>query len=557
MANGTSSLGSNLFHYWQQTAANRGGHQPNITANQDGEPDDFFSMLLLRAILRRLHPAPSTKIFSSFGNRKILYGQASDYTVLTDEQIAQRERQQRHRIIGQIFAKDAHNGLGALNNNDIAKKYLCAIYGNPNPEVILHIASFKSLQAIFSAVTPNQLRHKTFVTYGSVNLSWAMPKNALDEADQEARYRQFYADIAKSGATFIQIEAFPFLDTKNKITAENTPLTYSLLAQLDGPLSSEFLQLAAHTANEVRQGQVKKIAKLIRDAYRQGPCQLPPNHSAASASAPKELLLQNVAALLQAPPTANFSVTPEALRDILENQPPETFEQICLHSLHSAFEGGTEHNRVKTAVELLKANLQALAPENSNAIACTLNIYAGTCYKNQILLADQLPTLIVDELLNNYPHGLASQCQRVAFERLNGSYPTFKPATKGNLFYLDSFSNIAREYPRLSQNDLKSEREAYIAKYLKYIDLHLTLALLDNETMITPPKRQALLASDFNLKLTALHSQVLALLPPSEAPALLYPKVRTSELTSKAPHFIEQLTLLFHSLFSTLQRLYR
>ena len=68
-----------------------------------------------------------------------------------------------------------------------------------------------------------------FVTYGSVNLAWAMRRE-----HKQDDYKAFYESLKSSGATLIQVEGFPFLGNRNKISSKDTPLTYRLLKSLDG-----------------------------------------------------------------------------------------------------------------------------------------------------------------------------------------------------------------------------------------------------------------------------------------------------------------------------------
>lgn len=449
--------------------------KPAIICNHDGEPDDLFALLIVNAAHQEAikDQNHTIKIFNTFGNRAILYTQPANPKGLSLTEM-ECERTARMTTTDKIFKNCISNHPGGLSNKETCPDYVSEVL-NDSPAIILHTASFQSLKAIFNDAKANQLKQKIFLTYGSVNLEWAV-ENKTDCEE----YRKFYENIRNSGATFIQVEGFPFLDVRNKITAENTPVTYKLLEELDGPLAHWFLDFSSQAASGVRKNQVEKLANLILETYK--------------ITADKEKLLDCLCALLKATDSqCEFS----KLQIFIKNEKNEEAKAFLIQSLNRTFSGGNEHDKVSTELDALKAILVSIHKDKTNEVARMFNIYKGTCYKNQLLIADQLPALILAEMLRGKPNGILSQCRPVNFDGLNGTFPKYKDDVRGALFHINLLNNIKTENPKLNDKELENKKKEAIADFLKNIDSLLARSLLANASMITPKKRKEILDSGF------------------------------------------------------------
>ena len=210
--------------------------------SHDGEGDDIQALIIASDALKD----KGVEVDCVIGNPDIVHFSADKAA----------EMEARMKLTNEVFGAQIAI-CGAHSNNEVSEKYVSGIL-EQSPEkkcLVLHTDSFKSLQALFNRAKPGQLNNVVLLTYGSVNLSWAMPK--------PHDYQIFYDSLAASGAKLVQIEAFPFLGTRNKLTHKNTPLTYSLLRHLDGPVGEKWATVNAGAAEKVRSKQAGKIAEYI------------------------------------------------------------------------------------------------------------------------------------------------------------------------------------------------------------------------------------------------------------------------------------------------------
>lgn len=414
--------------------------------SHDGEGDDIQALAIAHDALK----GKKAHVDCVIGNPDIVH-------VSKEKKV---ELQARMALTNEVFG--AHVAVaGAVTNDAISEDYVDAILQNPQEKecLVLHTDSFKSLQALFTRATKGQLKNVVIVTYGSVNLAWAMPK--------PEDYKPFYDSLAASGATLIQIEGFPFLGTKNKITHKNTPLTYSLLEHLDGPAGKKWTDLNASAQEAVREKQAGKIAEFIAQAMKKG-----------DTDKVMTALLSQIAQLL------DHSLDEAAFTDA------KKLQQMLNRSLV-----GEQHDRLVALLSQLCTQLAQTLGIKEIDLKRPFNIFEATSLRGQALIADQIPAIVFSELVEKRAKGLARECQQVQFAGFNGKFAQYAVSTtQSSLYYLDT--------------QKKADAASFIDSSLQYIDLCIATALLSNDAMIKSATRKQLLSSPFKKDLLHLSESV-------------------------------------------------
>lgn len=421
--------------------------------SHDGEPDDIQAVNIASNALR----GKPVTVDCVIGNQEIKHVPGGN----KDE-----EMKARMRLTNEVF--NAQVAIpGALHNEQVSENYVNEILHQSLSKkcLVLHTDSFKSLHELFNKAQPGQLKNVVILTYGSVNLTWAMPK--------AENYQSFYDSLSASGAKLVLVEGFPFLDTRNKLTHKNTPLSYALLSHLDGPAGEKWTTLNVATAEKVRAKHAFKVAEYICKAANQ-----------ASAEQQMQLMdhVSQIAHLF------GHTMSTEALSD------PALLHQILNQSIV-----GEAHDRLESKIKELSKLLLTILNEKEADLNRPFNIYAGTTLRGQALIADQIPAIIFSELIEKRNHGIARYCLPVTFDGLVGSrFAKYALSTvKSSLFYLDTELRI-----RETSSDL--QKDQLIDSYLKYIDLSMATAFLVNDQMITPATRKMLLSSSFKTQMKEL-----------------------------------------------------
>lgn len=417
--------------------------------SHDGEGDDIQALVIASDALR----GEKVTVDCVFGNRDIIH---------VSENISE-EMEARMALTNEVFGASIAIH-GAESNDDISEKYVNEILEQSLEKkcLVLHTDSFKSLHALFNRAKPGQLKNVTILTYGSVNLSWAMPK--------PESYKPFYDSLTASGARLVQIDGFPFLGTKNKLIEKNTPLTHSLLEHLDGQVGKKWSSVNTRATNKVRAKQAIKVGNYICRGIEE-----------ASVELRKQLtsLVTQIAELFG---SAIDEITPVALQQLLN---------LNLVGQHDCLE---------SKLNELCALLLTILDENEVNLKAPFNIYAGTCLQGQALIADQIPAIIFSELIENRKNGIAKECFSAQFDGFTGRFAKYSAsAVQGSLYYLDT--------KKKSEGSNQKEAEL-VDSYLKYIDLCIATALLANDQMITSAKRNYLLSSKFKTDLDQLAEAV-------------------------------------------------
>jgi hypothetical protein len=460
---------STLFDAWKNLQQSTQKLDPT-RIDHDGEGDDLMAMSLISKVESPLEH--KIEVFPSYGKQEILYKRESDYQGISSNDKAQQERAERVNVTSHIFKNCLAEVIvrsGALSNEDTLEDYVESIRLSPpeNRGLILHTASFKPLQKLFQVVEPNQLHNKIIIAYGSINLAWATQS-------KEEGYRAFYDSLKRSGAKLVLIEGFPFLGERNKITEENTPITYKALQDLNGPAGEKFLEINARAAESVRLSQVKKIAAFVCEAYEKD-------------ESKKAGLISKLVGLLRA---CGSSIEEAEIEKNLAD--PKTASDMFVQIMDKSFMGGQIYNTMKKALGELKNSLvDILGEETKLTLSRPINIYGGTSYQNQALIADQLPAIVLKELLEGKEEigNISSECYPVEFAGLKGNFPQYKESENSPLFYLDLRSNIKRQYPGLSEEEVTDQFNKKVDFYLNHIDCTMARSLVDNQSMMQIWKR--------------------------------------------------------------------
>lgn len=382
-----------------------------------------------------------------------------------------REMQERMTVTNEIFGANVAK-LGAEEIQVISDAYVDGILQesiqNKNC-LVLHTDSFASLQALFNRATPGQLKNVVILTYGSVNLSWAM--------NDQSNYRSFYDSLSASGAKVVQVDGFPFLGTRNKLNHNNSPLTFALLSHLDGPAGQKWTQVNTSAVENVREGHAGIVAEYIWRGMDE------------TSGETKEQLLSHVADIAKLFGVDNFT------EDNLYELPG-----ILNQSL-----SGNDHDQLQNSLNQVSSLLVAILNENELDLNRPFNIYAGTSLKNQALIADQIPAIMFSELIEKRSNGLLKECLPMKFSGFNGRFAAYSVSdVQSALFYLDTKKKIEAISSGVNESEL-------IDSYLKYIDLCMASALLRNEQMITLTNREHLLASVWQSQFNTLSEEVQTL----------------------------------------------
>jgi len=326
-----------------------GGDFGSYHISHDGEPDDILALVIASTALK----GRKVQVDCTIGNPDIVHASED------------KDQEMLARI---LLTKKVFEGAlvipVAKSKDEISEQYVKGIIEGKKC-LVLHTDSFKSLQALFDRAKPGQLQNVVILSYGSVNLSWALPK--------PENYQPFYSSLTASGAKLVQVEAFPFLGNRNKLTHKTTPLTYSLLEHLDGPVGQKWLKINANSEEKVRAKQAGKVAGLICKGMKQ-----------ASVEQQETLtsLVSNIVSLLGSTDKDLGLSDPEKLQKVL-NQ--------CLV--------GEKHDRLYDLLNKLRGRLSSILKVKETDIIRQFTIYAKTTLKGQALIADQIPAIIFSEFV--------------------------------------------------------------------------------------------------------------------------------------------------------------
>lgn len=366
---------------------------------QDGEADDLLAAILLEGALR----GKRVTVFSAIGKKEIVYP----------------------NTLIKILFKNAISLPGATGNTEYSYPYVNAILETSlsgKQILVLHTASFANLQLLFERANPGQLSNVYIATYGSVNMEWGLGK-------EQRNYDQFFTQFAKSGAQMVIIDGGKSLSFKNKITHRNTPLCYTLLQHLDGDAGRQWTEINTHALTVLRKEQVERIILLIAEANQKGT---------------EEQRAQLKSILNEIGP--EVPLTKEALTQLLDRQ--------FVGEAHDAF---------VPKIEKLAKLLTSLLVDKAPYLPRLFSLYQGVTLYGQALIADQIPAIIVAEMIEGR-RGINKDCIPVEF-----NFPNYRRTTqKTNLFYLEK------------QNE---------QSYLKYLDFCMSRAILEHDRMISKEKK--------------------------------------------------------------------
>jgi hypothetical protein len=400
---------------------------------QDGEGDDIQAMIIAKTYLGDT----DIQVDCVIGNPDIVHVSSGDKSL---------EMQARMQLANQIFGRTVALH-GAESNSDVSKKYVDGILEQSSVKkcLVLHTSSFKSLQELFQKAAPGQLRNVVILSYGSVNLTWAIPRNENGEKSEE-EYRKFYQALTQSGAKLVQAEAFPFLGKRNQVTVENTSVTHSLLSQMDGPVGKRWHEVTENSTAKTRTKQAEKVVKGIVELLKSSP-------------AATEDLLKKTPQL-------------EGLQTIPHDY--ETLLTLLNRSLTA-----DQHKRFASVTR----KLEALLPAD---LKRSLSIFTSTSLVGQALIADQIPAIIFSELVEGRQNGLLKECLSVEFDGFNEiNYPKFAVKTADTALY----------YLNTKAKAVEGTEEKYIEAYLKYIDLCIATSLLVHKDVFSKATQQSLVES--------------------------------------------------------------
>lgn len=436
--------------------------------SHDGEGDDVQALAIAYEAIK----GKSVTVDCVIGNPDIVHGSATNKS---------EEMAARIRLTNEVF----HEQIavpGARSNNEVSSAYVTGILEQSLDKkcLVLHTDSFASLKDLFNRAKPGQLKNVVILTYGSVNLTWAMLKLEPTALPNPEDYKSFYDSLAASGAKLVQVEGFPFLDTKGKLTLTTTPLTYKLLSHFDGPVGQKWTQINTSAADKIRPKNAERIAEFILQGMAK---------ATNAQKAQLNSLVSDIAKLLGS--TLDETALSDALAD------PKKLKQMLDKSVD-----GVRHGKLEGKLTELSTSLLSLLEVKKDDLMRPVNIYTGVTLQGQALIADQIPAILFSELLENRTNGLLRDCLPVQFEGLDGRYACFAvSSTKGSLYYLDTAK-------KLGASATSEQKTKAIASYLKYIDLCMAIALLANNQIVTSATRIDLLTSDYKTELVRLAEQV-------------------------------------------------
>ena len=427
--------------------------------SHDGEGDDIQALIIAHSAINH----GPVDVDCVIGNPDIVHVSTTD---------KDQEMQARMQMTDNVFGR--HVALhGAKSNSEVSEQYIQGILKQSISQkcLCLHTDSFKSLRELFQRAQPGQLKNVVILSYGSVNLSWAMPR--VDKEKTEEEYRKFYDALATSGAKLVQVEAFPFLGKKNHITRENTPITHSILPYLDGPVGKSWVEVTVNSTARIRTKHATIVVKGICEAMK---------------SAPKQELQELLRQMLQ---LAGYDLSDEDLQNP---------EQLLPH-LNRSY--NPEQHKLFSQ---LTQKLEALLTQDYKR---SLSIFTSTSLEGQALIADQIPAILFSELVEKRENGILKDLLPVAFDGFNDRYARYAvQTTQTALYYLNTQEKLIQEKLK-TDGSSKSEKELVAAR-LKYIDLCIASALLAHDAVFTTATKAELLAEQQE-QLVALAKEVQTL----------------------------------------------
>ena len=251
------------------------------------------------------------------------------------------------------------------------------------------------------------------------------------------------------------------------------------MQHLDGPVGQKWLKINAFATDNTRKKQAGKVADYICKGMDK-----------ASPSEQNELsaLVSQIAQLFGKTVSDTTLYISKELQQILDNS--------LIREQHDLLE-----EKLKELSKLLITILDV----NENDLKRPFNIYAGTSLQGQALIADQIPAIIFSELVEGTKNGIANECLPVQFDGFNGRFAKYaKSLVKSSLYYLDTKMKI-------KQSSSSKEESELVDAYLKYIDLCMARAILENDQMITPSTKEYLLSTTFKDDLLKLSQEVQGL----------------------------------------------
>lgn len=434
--------------------------------SHDGEGDDIQALIIARDALNDEEVVVDCVI----GNPDIAHA----------PQNPQNEMSERISITNEVFAREVAI-QGTRERQEASNSYIAKIISESENKkcLVLHTDSFKSLVELFKQSKLGQLKNVVFLSYGSINLDWGIKK--LDEEPKLEDYKSFYDSLSTSGAKLVQVEAYPFLGLRNKLTSVNTPLSYSLLEHLDGSAGKKWVKVNASAGVNVRIKQAEKVADSIVTG------------SDKADDLQRQKIVEKVSEL------ANFFDKQYDVSSILKK---ESLVEILNQNL-----GERTHNNLQTIIKELSQLLIPILKEKiqdfkEDDFKRPFNIYAATSLPGQALIADQIPAIIFSELVEQRTNGIVKECLPVKFEGLNGKFVKYSlTETPTSLFCLNTKMKIEASTSKLDEKELTDS-------YLKYIDLCIAVSLIENSRMISSETREKLLQSAFKDYLSKLMEDV-------------------------------------------------
>ena len=184
-----------------------GAVRRKIVQNQDGETDDGICM----AVVAPASKNHEVKVFCSIGNPSFVHA-------FEDKS---KEMEARVNFANDMFqGKVAHKG--SSKKEEVCEAFIKEIT-EADGALVVETSAATNIYELAKRAQTGQLKNVTIIFYASVNLTWWAQAESGKEIPPEETYGKFYKAIENSGATLIQADAFPFLDTKNRINPECTP----------------------------------------------------------------------------------------------------------------------------------------------------------------------------------------------------------------------------------------------------------------------------------------------------------------------------------------------
>jgi len=455
-----------------------------IINTNDGEADDIAATAATESISQNAN-IPLT-VIPAVGNPEIIISQElqSVKKLETDDQKT-TELQARVTLQTSMLPHAEVLANGPINcvgeHSELPQAVKTILDSNPSDhKVVLHTASLANHYAAANTAT--------FIYSGGANLKWAMEKlpEGKDElTHQNEQHTKLFSNITdKSNSTLFIIEANPLLGANNKILESTTPLTYTIYADhLDGKAGTQLGALVDKCNDQVRPKQAGKLAKGIIDALANIEDEINTLYAACSQ--------ENTVAL-----------------DFTQPQVVATLQSAMDQEFNPA-----SYAKVKQALNNL---IKKLPDDVKKEMGRPKNIYLGTCYNRQALIADQLAALAMEDYVDGCENGLLSYCRAVTFTGVKkigrNYYPQYeevKPETAKEarvLFHANLERNIRAKYPELRDATITDFVNREQENLLNYLDVRLAVHMLLNPTMITEETRESLLkagsafAKDLNKK---------------------------------------------------------